>query len=191
MLDKVTKSGRKITWMEVKSITNIAEEYTINLALRILDDPFHPLFPEYSLLPSGLRYRMPRVKRTEHWHLLCQGVFSWLTGWIQVEGHPNTSGTLNNQSYFSDFLYYLVSQSVYHCLIVCMALCLYVIYDAKCKKNTPWGNQGLIILSMKSDRRPDRFWIWLRVVAWQNENKDTWAHIWARTKDMWFILYLC
>ena len=62
MLDRVTKSGRKITGMEVKSITNIAEEYTIKLALRILDDPFHPLFPEYSLLPSGLRYRMPCVK---------------------------------------------------------------------------------------------------------------------------------
>ena len=62
MLDKGTKSGRKRTGMEVNSISNIAEEYTINLALRILDDPFHPLFPEYSLLPSGLRYRMPCVK---------------------------------------------------------------------------------------------------------------------------------
>ncbi|KAK0156584.1 hypothetical protein N1851_000016 [Merluccius polli] len=47
MLDKVTKLGRKITGTEVKSITQITDEYTINLALGILDDPFHPLFPEY------------------------------------------------------------------------------------------------------------------------------------------------
>lgn len=62
MLDKITKLGRKITGSEVKSITQISDEYTLNLALKILDDPSHPLFTEYSPLPSGLRYRMPQVK---------------------------------------------------------------------------------------------------------------------------------
>ena len=61
-MEKVTQFGRKITGTELSSITQITDENTINLALRILDDPFLPLFPEYSLLSSGLRYRMPRVK---------------------------------------------------------------------------------------------------------------------------------
>ena len=62
MLDRVTKMGRKITGSDIKNITTLTEQYTIKLALRILDDPSHPLFSEFSPLPSGRRFRMPRTK---------------------------------------------------------------------------------------------------------------------------------
>lgn len=65
MLDKVTKMGREITGSDVKTISNLTDQYTLNLALRILDDPSHPLFLEFFLLPSGCRFRMPSTK-TKH-----------------------------------------------------------------------------------------------------------------------------
>lgn len=66
MLDKVTKTGRKIIRSDVKSVTNLTDQYTLKLALRILEDPLHPLHTEFSLLPSGCRFRMPRTKTKRH-----------------------------------------------------------------------------------------------------------------------------
>ena len=54
MVDKVTQLGRKMTGTEVNSITQTTDEFSMNLALRILDGPSPPLFPEDSPLPSPL-----------------------------------------------------------------------------------------------------------------------------------------
>ena len=129
MLDKVTMTGT----VEVKSITQITDEFSINLALRILDGPSHPLFPEYSPLPSVCA--MPHVKTNRAWHLLCQGVFSCLTGWIQVESHPKYAlCTLNVYVYLLSFytVCSILCYFVYHCLCLyvhrCVLIVLFFVY---------------------------------------------------------------
>lgn len=60
-LDSVTRTGGRIIGTQTKTISQLSEQYTLNLALRILDDPSHPLFPEYILLPFGHGFLVPRT----------------------------------------------------------------------------------------------------------------------------------
>ena len=73
MLDRVTKMGRKITGSDIKNITTLTEQYTIKLALRILDDPSHPLFPPALDVDS----ECPGLKPNVPSHHLCRGVYSY------------------------------------------------------------------------------------------------------------------
>ena len=50
--------GRK----EYKPIQSLYEQAVRKQAERITADSLHPLFPEYELLPSGRRFRVPRCK---------------------------------------------------------------------------------------------------------------------------------
>ena len=61
-LDRVVKLGGKITGEAMCSITHMSDQYTRNLAQKIIADQLHPLWSEYALLPSGRRYCMPRTR---------------------------------------------------------------------------------------------------------------------------------
>lgn len=53
ILDRVVKLGGKITGEPMCSINYITDQYTINLAHKIIADPLYPLWSKYALLPSG------------------------------------------------------------------------------------------------------------------------------------------
>ncbi|KAJ8364292.1 hypothetical protein SKAU_G00131230 [Synaphobranchus kaupii] len=89
MLDKITRTGGKIVGARQKSISQLYEKSTLNLAMRILEDASHPLFPEYTPLPPGRRLNVGK-----HFY---SGLWSILEMQSQVKHnlHPESEAVIN------------------------------------------------------------------------------------------------
>ena len=61
-LTKIINICSKITGIQQGSLSSLYDKQLLRLGHSILKDPAHPLHPEFSLLPSGRRYLIPKFK---------------------------------------------------------------------------------------------------------------------------------
>ena len=61
-VDKIVNIASKIAGVKFECLSSIYERQILNQAVKIISDPSHFLHSEYSLLPSGRRYKIPMVK---------------------------------------------------------------------------------------------------------------------------------
>lgn len=59
-LQKIVKICSKIIGIKLRDLSSLYEEQVLRKAKCILSQPLHPLFPEFDLLPSGRRFRVPQ-----------------------------------------------------------------------------------------------------------------------------------
>ena len=58
----ITKTCSKIAGTALNDLPQLHKGRALKKALSILDDPSHPLFSEFKLLPSGRRFAIPRCR---------------------------------------------------------------------------------------------------------------------------------
>ena len=65
-LGKIVKTASKIIGTQMESLESFFNRQLVRKARIITNDEDHPLFPEYTSLPSGLRFVAPRATKNRY-----------------------------------------------------------------------------------------------------------------------------
>lgn len=63
-LQKIVNMASKILGKPQKHLSCLYDELIRSKAVKIINDPSHPMYSEFELLPSGKRYRLPMTRKS-------------------------------------------------------------------------------------------------------------------------------
>lgn len=67
-MNGTVNQGSKIIGIKKTELSNSFEQFVLQKARATLADCTHPLFHEFKMLPSGIRYSMPKLKSNRYRH---------------------------------------------------------------------------------------------------------------------------